>query len=306
MGTSMNLQHPPLIRLLALMFLLIGCNPAGPPTATNPPISKATLPPPSPTPIPLASLVNGEPITLADYESELGRFEAAQATLGINLATLEDYEATVLQALIDRKLLAQGALASGAVVQDQDLEDKIGDLSSDTAGQDGLSTWLANNGYTLETFKAALREEMLAAKMIEAIVAQVPENGEHVHARHILVGTQQEADAILQRVLGGSDFAELARGYSLDPSTRIAGGDLGWFARGSLTMPEVEEVAFSLEPGQTSQVVSSSLGFHIIQTLATGERPYDPSTLRWLKEQAVKDWLADQSRVAQIEILVAE
>src|SRR3972149_7222336 len=74
-----------------------------------------TAPPPTTTPtsIPLAARVHGEGIVLADFEDEVARFEAAQALLGTDLASLGDYRRQVLQALIDRLLLTQGAVEAG-------------------------------------------------------------------------------------------------------------------------------------------------------------------------------------------------
>ncbi len=71
------------------------------------------------------------------------------------------------------------------------------------------------------------------------------------------------AQAILDRVREGDDFAELAK-YSDDEGTRDKGGDLGFFGRGRM-VKEFEEVAFSLEPGQVSDLVRSPFGYHIIK-----------------------------------------
>lgn len=69
-----------------------------------------------------------------------------------------------------------------------------------------------------------------------------------IHARHILLGTEEEAREVLERLKSGEDFAALARKLSQDPDTREEGGDLGWFYRGQTPLPELEEAAFALQP----------------------------------------------------------
>jgi len=87
---------------------------------------------------------------------------------------------------------------------------------------------------------------------------------EKVHARHILVETEEEANNLLLQLKEGlTDFAELAKEKSIGPSAP-SGGDLGFFARGQM-VKEFENAAFSLEPGEISGVVKTQFGYHIIK-----------------------------------------
>ena len=79
-----------------------------------------------------------------------------------------------------------------------------------------------------------------------------------------LAAARQEAEQVLTELREGADFEVLARRYSDDPGTREHGGDLGWFQRGRM-VPEFENVAFALRPGQTSGIVKTDFGFHIIR-----------------------------------------
>ena len=99
---------------------------------------------------------------------------------------------------------------------------------------------------------------------------------EQVRVRHILVGVpqgtpapqrqaaRQKADALLVRLRAGEDFATLARESSDDPSSRGEGGLLPWFGRGEM-VPPFEQAAQALKPGETSGVVETPFGFHVLR-----------------------------------------
>ena len=120
---------------------------------------------------------------------------------------------------------------------------------------------------------------------------EIAEVAEHVHARHILVATQEEAEAILAQLREGADFAMLAQTFSLDVSTRDRSGDLDFFPRGLLLAPELEEAAFALAPGQISGVVYSELlGYHIVQVLEREERRIGEQEMELIKANQVRLW----------------
>jgi parvulin-like peptidyl-prolyl isomerase len=120
-----------------------------------------------------------------------------------------------------------------------------------------------------------------------------------------LVGSLEEADLLRRRIVAGADFADLALAYSVDLSTRLAGGDLGWFSRGTLTVPELEEAAFALQPGELSEVIETMLGYHVLELLDKAERPLAWDALQVRRRQAVETWLATQREAAEIEIFIA-
>jgi peptidyl-prolyl cis-trans isomerase C len=260
---------------------------------------------PTATPEPLAATVNGEGILLVDFEAEVDRFEAAQASRGIDLATLEGYRGQVLQGLVERRLLAQGAEAEGASLTEEEVLAETERLAVELGSTEALEAWMAENHYTLDSLIRGLREEMLAAEMVARITESVPSETDQVHARHILVATREEAEQLRGEILAGADLGELAVAISLDLSTRPAGGDLGWFPQGYLTTPEVEIAAFSLQPGETSEVVESSLGFHIVQTLERSQHALQPDALERLQENAVEAWLDGRRQGSAIELLIA-
>jgi peptidyl-prolyl cis-trans isomerase D len=95
---------------------------------------------------------------------------------------------------------------------------------------------------------------------------------ERVDARHILLKSDASNDAamktkaegLLKQIQAGGDFAKLATDNSQDPGSAVKGGELGWIVKGQ-TVPEFEKAAFSLQPGQTSGLVKTTYGYHIIQ-----------------------------------------
>ena len=86
---------------------------------------------------------------------------------------------------------------------------------------------------------------------------------ETLRASHILVRDEGEANDIQKKVAKGEDFEKLAEEYSVDPTSKI-GGDIGYFAKGQL-VPEFEEVCFDMKVGETSGVVKTRFGYHIIK-----------------------------------------
>ncbi|HZH93606.1 MAG TPA: peptidylprolyl isomerase, partial [Tissierellaceae bacterium] len=85
-----------------------------------------------------------------------------------------------------------------------------------------------------------------------------------INASHILLGSEEDALSIVERLDGGEDFAQLATTESLDSVSAVNGGNLGYFGKGQM-IPEFEEVAFQLNEGEISDVVRTEVGFHIIK-----------------------------------------
>ncbi len=107
----------------------------------------------------------------------------------------------------------------------------------------------------------------------------MPSQEEQVHARHILVATEEEAKALLARLAAGEDWAALAAELSTDTGSKDNAGDLGWFGRGVM-VEAFETAAFALEVGETSDLVQSDYGYHIIQVLEKGMKDLDDATVR--------------------------
>ena len=271
------------------------------PTSTPLPTATPTPIPPTPTPVPLAARVNGEAITLAEYQEELARYQAAQSQAGTNLATDSSNAGPyVLDDLIDQVLLAQSAEAAGFKLDEAGLQTRLDQLVQKAGGEQAFGEWLTGYGYTLGSFKLALKRSVAAAWMRDQVINQVPETADQVHARQILLYNSTEANTVYSQLQSGMDFAALARQY--DPLT---GGDLGWFPRGVLTEKSLEDAAFALQPGSYSAVIQTRLGFHILQVIERdAQHPLDPNTRLKLEQQALQNWLQEHRAQSQIEILL--
>jgi len=312
------------LTLFALSFLTTACDAPSPvldpvqtpPTATDEPEpapaeSTATpIPEPTITTEPLAAIVNGRQIPLVDYEGQVARYEASMIAAGQDTSTEEGKTALamgrqwVLDLMVEQTLIEQAAAAEGIVAGDEQVDATIAGLRQDI-GDEAFNDWLAQENLTLEEMRERLRGDMIATQMANRVAESVPARAEHLHARHIVVATEEEARTILSQLQAGGDFISLARTYSQDISTRDLGGDLGFFPMGVLTSKEVETTAFGLQPGQLSDVVPSELGFHIVQVVErVADREVDPENLRLLRDQAVRTWLDGLKAVADIQIFV--
>jgi peptidyl-prolyl cis-trans isomerase D len=152
----------------------------------------------------------------------------------------------------------------------------------------------------LETFAVenAERIDRLYQQRIEQFIQP-----EEVRARHILLTGEDSAtraQALLERIGQGEDFAALAREHSDDLATKPQGGDLGFFPRGRM-LPEFEEVAFALEPGETSEPVETARGMHLIrleERRASVEKTLEEETPELARELLQEDRAREQAREA--------
>jgi peptidyl-prolyl cis-trans isomerase C len=144
--------------------------------------------------------------------------------------------------------------------------------------------------------KSALSDEA-EHKVYDEAIKQV-KNEEEVHARHILVPTEEEAKAILAQLKAGADFATLAKEKSKDPGA-AEGGDLGYFTKDQM-VPEFAEVAFKLDKGQLSDPVKTQFGWHIIKVEDKRIKP--TPTFEQVKPQ-IDNYIAHRAQAELVENL---
>jgi parvulin-like peptidyl-prolyl isomerase len=178
------------------------------------------------------------------------------------------------------------------------LEEKIADLLAELGSGSALTSWMQANFYDDTEFRMALRLGSEAAWQRDQIAASIPDAVEQVRARQIFTRTAAEAQYALNSLNSGVSFDELAWRYS--PET---GGELGWFPRGYLLFPAIEEAAFSLPVGVHSEIIQTDIGYHIIEVMEhVDSYPLTTDAKLSLQAKALADWLQAKRVDAQIEI----
>jgi peptidyl-prolyl cis-trans isomerase C len=157
-----------------------------------------------------------------------------------------------------------------------------------------------------KTGQAAQTDDALHKVYDEAVKQMKPE--EEVHARHILVATEDEAKQIEAELKKGADFAALAKEKSKDPSGAQNGGDLGWFTKDQM-VPEFADAAFKLDKGQISDPVHTQFGWHVILVEDKRIKPiptFDavkPQLENYVAHRAQEELVENLRKTAKIERL---
>lgn len=296
-----------LILFLMLTLLLAGCGPAEtlptlPPTDTSPPVEAATDTPAGPTATPTPVIdyigtVNGEGIRQTSFEASLGQLNQALADFPELLAEGQTAEEKVIEELVNRAVLSQAARAGGFTADEAQVESTLSELIEQAGGEEAFTAWLTANGYTLESFRAEIPLELEAAWQRDQIAAGVPAEVEQVRAQQILFYDPYLASRAYDQ-LNVVNFETIAQNN--DPEKL---GYLDWVPRGVLLFPELEEVLFSLQPGQHSEIIETIAGYHILYVYERdAAHPLSGEARLILQEKAVADWLAGQRAQAAVEI----
>ncbi len=292
-----NILTSKLLILALLAWMLAACGLPATAVASQ----GATLPPPeepTATSSPPVASVNDEEIPGNIFAIHLAQYQAAQTQTGTLLAT-QDVNQVVLDDLIDRQLLAQGARDKGFTLDEATLDQRLSAVVEQAGGQEAFDAWLTAQGYTPDIFRQELGLEIEAGWMRTQITDAMPISTEQVLAQQILLTDDFQAERLLAQLKNGAPFEQVARN---NDSQGL--GYLGWFPRGYLLEPAVEEAAFALQPGEYSDVVQTDLGYHLIEVIdRDADRPLSPQQRLALQNKALIDWLAQQRSQATIQIL---
>jgi peptidyl-prolyl cis-trans isomerase C len=203
----------------------------------------------------VVATVGGETITEADIS-----FAAEDLQQELSQMPAEDRKAFLVTVLIDMKVMA--AAARNAQMDQSDVFKRRLAYLEERA---------LRRAYFTEQIAAKVTDESVQAAYDAFLAGYQPQ--EEVHARHILVATKEDADAIKAELANGQAFDVLAKEKSTDPSAAQNGGDLGFFQRGQMVKP-FEDAAFAMtEPGQISEPVESQFGWHVIQLQEKRQSP---------------------------------
>ncbi|MEP7287523.1 MAG: peptidylprolyl isomerase [Chloroflexota bacterium] len=298
-------NHASALMLLcvSVVISLGACASAPPQTNVITTGTNTAAPNQTPTQEPAAALINGKPIPMSILDREVSRRMDGIRTLGDPLpADPKAFRDTVLDSLIDQRLIEDAAGVQSVVVTPADVEAEVQSNLAIAGSKEKWLAQLAADHMTEAEYREGLHSALLTGKMRDIVTGGVGMTAEQVHARHILVSSEATANEVLAKLKGKADFAALAAQYSQDTSTRESGGDLGWFAKGELLEPTVEDAAFSLQANEISAPVKSKLGYHIIQTLEhVKDRPISPETHYKLAAKVFDAWVQSLEKNAKIE-----
>jgi len=236
---------------------------------------------------PVLAKVNGSDIRQSDVT--LAEEELAPSLAQMDPATKKD---NVLSFLIDLRIVAKAA-EDKKLENTEDFKKRLAFTRSRLL----MDNLLATEG------KAATTDDAMK-KVYEEASKQITGEQE-VHARHILVESEDDAKAVKAELDKGADFAELAKKKSKDPGASD-GGDLGFFTKEQM-VPEFSAVAFTLEPGKISDPVKSQFGWHIIKVeekrsrQAPGFDQVKGQIETYVTRKAQADYVAKLREAAKVE-----
>jgi foldase protein PrsA len=231
---------------------------------------------------------NGEAISKDDLYSEM----------------VDQYGAATIDKIIGDKIVAAEAKKQKINITNSILNKEVEKLKASYGGEEAFKQALESNNTTLAFLKQDLKNYLTIKQLLEPQIEITEEEmktyfdenkdsfaeAEQIKASHILVPDEKTANEVKQKLNDGGDFAELAKDYSTDDSTKDSGGDLGYFAKGTM-VSEFEDVAFRLAVDQVSKPVKTEFGYHIIKVEAkkkAKEANYNDS------KEEIKETLVDQ------------
>jgi parvulin-like peptidyl-prolyl isomerase len=280
----------PIVIIMSLAFIIVACSSQD---SSNPQHAvAATI---DPANAGLVARVNGVAITEATFNRAFERRTTA------NIADVNALKYQMLNELIEQELINQGAPDLGIMITEVDVQAEIAAQREIAGSEETWQASLTQNNYTEEEWAEAQYDVLVTLAVRNYLLEPYLGEVEQVQAWHIVVASREDAEQVLERLSNGEDFAALASEVSIFESIRETQGYLGWFARKELVQSNLEDLAFSLEPGQIAGPISTSLGYHIIQTLDKAVRPIEPERLPTLSENTFNSWIAEQYRNANIE-----
>jgi peptidyl-prolyl cis-trans isomerase C len=278
------------------------------------------------TPGDKVAAVNGVIIDRGEFDRELDYFVRRAAPGGKQIPDFKmaQMRNEVLKSLIDRELLFQESKKKGIQVKPEAVSGQLKNIQQRYPNKAEFEKLLNDMGLTESDLQAQIERGMAIQKLIDEEVTdkikisdeetksyydanpQLFQQPEQVKASHILIKVDanatdaQKAEArkkikeAQQKVQKGEDFATLAKTYSEGPSGP-RGGDLGYFKRGQMVKP-FEEAAFSLKPNETSDIVETNFGYHLIKVV--GKKPAKKMTYAEVKDR-LNDHLKKQKLASE-------
>lgn len=272
----------------------------------------------------VVAVVNGVNLSEADLNQEISIIMPMNQPFHgkISDEKMKKVRSDAMKTLVDYELRAQDARSKGIKIPQAVIDEEMNKMVKKFKTKEALAAAYKGAGFTKKTFLRIMERRLLAEKIlvseVDNKISVTPEKlknyydlnaskynmPEQFRASHILIkvdpGANQEqrkafranAEAILKRIKGGEKFEAIAINESDDPS-KIKGGDMGYFHVGQAA-PEFEEALKKLKVGETSDVIESLYGYHIIRL--TDRRPPRQVTYDEIQERIKKDLISSQKR----------
>lgn len=257
-----------------------------------------------------AAIVNGKPVPMSAFDKQMDYAKESMTQQGLDpksaqgQETLNQVSEDILNQLIDYELLRQAAEKEGISVTQEDIDSRAQEIIAQIGGEQAYKDFLKQDKLSETEFKNELvRDQILFDRLLEKITANLPATAEQVHVRHIVLNTEQEAQAVKERLAKGEDFAAVAKALSIDTESKENGGDLGFFPRGA-TEPRFEDVVFAL-PAHQINIVTTDFGYHVVEVLEKDpNRAVSAQSMQMFREEAVANYVQDLRTNAVVERLV--
>lgn len=199
------------------------------------------------------------------------------------------YETNLLDQLITDLLLVDAAEKEGITITDEELQGELDDFKKYLETDEKYEEFLTNYNMSEEYLKNSLKDEYIINHYLSTKIENIEptdqeletlfkdlRSNEKVRASHILVDTEEEANAVIDRLNNGESFEDLAKELSKDTGSAENGGDLDYFKYTDMVQP-FSEAAFNMEVGEISKPVQSEYGYHVIKV--TDKKVDDTVTL---------------------------
>ncbi len=310
---------------LRYLALLVSCGVFSSPHATRAELTNR-----------IVAVVNDEVVTEGDVRSHMSALLQREPRSSAASQATPEMRRSVIQRLIDERLIIQEAKKQGLSVSPEDVTSRLKAIRSQLGPAQAYTQMLEESGLTEEQLKDKLREQLLTQKAIDreirskltvspaemAKASPAPpaaaQGSEEVRAYHLLIrvteqrsveDARQLIDRISTQLRHGASFEDVARQYSEDPYAQ-RGGLMDWVRQGEL-LPELDHVLFHLPPGELSSPFQTRLGFHLVKVVerrnASSGTTVDPAPEQRLYQEkfmtALSQWLQELRQRAYIEVV---
>lgn len=283
-----------------------------------------------------AAKVNGDRISTEELDKQVEQLKKQYPDMFTGAdgeGRLIDFKQRLLDNLVNQKLIEQAAKDKGISITDAEIEKQIEQLKSGFKDDEQFQSALKSANMTLDALRQQIRDQLLTQKLIESLAKDTKISEDEMKkyfdtnkeqfaqaaakkASHILFKPEDKktGETVLAQVKDGGDFAALAKKYSVDTATAANGGDLGWPT--TPYVPEFESALAKLKKGETSDLVQTPYGWHIIRvtdTRTASQKKYEDVKdqieqilIQQRRADAYQKFLDELRKKAKIEILVEE